>query len=94
MAILSETDDSVDTRRQCEAPFGGATAVVAGDVDHDAVPNIGPIRMMVEFLGNRSDTVHERPCFGEIGEREFAVEVEWPWEFERSFLSERECRVQ
>jgi hypothetical protein len=73
--ILSDTDDSVDALCQSEASFGWATAVVTGDIDHDTVPNIGPVRVMIEFFSDWSDSIHERPGVSEVGVGEFAVQM-------------------
>ena len=56
-------------------PVGHCSAlVVAAEVDLDHVPRVGPIGVMVLFLGQLGNFGHEREGFCEIGELKLSVE--------------------
>ena len=55
--------------------FGYCSAlVVAAEVDLDNVPRVGPIGVMVLFLGQTGNFGHERKGFCEVGELKSSVQ--------------------
>jgi len=60
-------------------PLGDCPGVVTPQLDHDPIPTIRPVGMMVLFLGDGRHLGHEIESGGEVGEPEFSTQTTVPF---------------
>lgn len=90
MCPRSTPKSRIDLFRECAVAVGDATGVVADQIDHNPIPGIGPIGVVVEFLCSQGNTGHEGERLGEVGEDELPVQSpidQFPSVGRRSWLS-------
>ena len=67
---LSMDGKVLDRGREPEVAIGQSSRIVRRQGDFDAVPDIGPFRMMIHFFRDQCDLCHESPRLIEIAELE------------------------
>src|SRR5690348_11350216 len=65
----------LDFGRQIEIVPGQAAGAMRAQIYGDLVPRVGPVRMMVHFLGGQREPGHKTERLREILEFEYTMEV-------------------
>ena len=60
-------------------PFGDRSDVVTAQLDHDPVPTVRPIGVMIVLFGHLGDLGHESEGGCEVGEAEFTAQTAVPF---------------
>src|SRR5580693_2534319 len=72
---LSLAEDFVDFTREREIAVADAVDVVGVQIDHDFVPHVEPLGMMVQGFGNQRDARHFAESRDKILARELAMQL-------------------